>query len=207
MTDAFALLGFSRRPWLDPETLKSRFHERSSPLHPDRFHSGTPAERELAQQQFAELSAAFHILKEPRERLLHLLELESGERPKDIQKIPPGTMDLFVDIGQACRAADEFLRNRPEAPSPMLKLKQLQQSLEWNDRLTELQNRVNTRNSELTTELQDLSVAWDAMDSTPGNPSRASALPLERLEQLYRGMSYVGRWTEQLRERLAQLAV
>lgn len=207
MTDAFALLGFPRRPWLDPDALKARFHEVSAPLHPDRFHSGTSGERELAQQQFADLSAAFHTLKEPRERLIHLLELESGQRPRDIQKIPPGTMDLFVDIGQACRAADEFLRDRPEAPSPMLKLKQLQQSLEWNDRLTELQNRVNARNTELTTELRELNAVWDSVQFAPGDPSRASALPLERLEQLYRAMSYVGRWTEQLRERLAQLAV
>ncbi len=207
MTDAFALLGLPRRPWLDPDSLKTRFHELSSPLHPDRFHSGSPQEREHAQHQFAELSAAFHTLKEPRERLLHLLELESGGRPKDIQKIPPGTMDLFVEIGQTCRDADEFLRTRQESPSPMLKLKQLQQSLDWNDRLTELQQRVNAKNAELTAELRTLNAAWESMQSPAGDSSRASALPLERLEQLYRGLSYVGRWTEQLRERLAQLAV
>ncbi len=207
MTDAFALLGEPRHPWLDPDTLKTRFHEQSSPLHPDRFHSGSAQERDLAQHRFSELSAAFHTLKEPKDRLLHLLELESGSRPKDIQKIPPGTMDLFVDIGQACRETDEFLRSRSESTSPMLKLKQLQQSLEWNDRLTTLQQRVNLKNAELTAELRTLNATWDSVQIPIGDPSRASALPLERLEQLYRSMSYVGRWTEQLRERLAQLAV
>ena len=116
-------------------------------------------------------------------------------------------MDLFVDIGQACRETDEFLRSRSESTSPMLKLKQLQQSLEWNDRLTTLQQRVNLKNAELTAELRTLNATWDSVQIPIGDPSRASALPLERLEQLYRSMSYVGRWTEQLRERLAQLAV
>jgi hypothetical protein len=32
-------------------------------------------------------------------------------------------------------------------------------------------------------------------------------LPLERLEQLYRAMSYVARWTEQVQERIVQLAM
>jgi curved DNA-binding protein CbpA len=207
MTDAFALLGETRRPWLDPDTLKARFHELSSPCHPDRFHSASVEERDKAQSQFAELSSAFHILKEPRERLLHLLELESGGRPKDIQRIPPGTMDLFVEIGQTCRDADAFLQSRTEAPSPMLKLKQLQQSLDWNDRLTLLQQRVNAKNAELELELKGLNAVWAAVTIPVGDPARSAGLPLERLEQLYRAMSYVGRWTEQLRERLAQLAV
>lgn len=206
MSDAYALLGELRRPWIDPEALKSRFHERSSPLHPDRFHSASEAEKTAANQQFAELSAAYHILREPRERLLHLLELESGGRPRDIQRIPPGTMDLFVEIGQACREADQFLQTRVEAPSPMLKLKQLQQSLEWNDRLTGLQQRVDAKQADLQEELKRLNDVWAGVDAVSDGPERRGALPLELLEQLYRAMSYVGRWTEQLRERVAQLA-
>ena len=31
-------------------------------------------------------------------------------------------------------------------------------------------------------------------------------LPLDRLEQIYRALSYVGRWTEQIQERAVQLA-
>lgn len=206
MTDAYALLGEPRRPWIDPEAIKARFHERSLPIHPDRFHGSTDAEKTGANQQFAELSAAYHVLKEPRERLLHLLELESGGRPRDIQRIPPGTMDLFVEIGQTCRDADQFLQGRVEAPSPMLKLKQLQQSLEWNDRLSGLQQRVDAKQAELQQELTRLNAVWAAVDATPAGPERRAKLPLEELEQLYRAMSYVGRWTEQLRERVAQLA-
>jgi hypothetical protein len=39
-----------------------------------------------------------------------------------------------------------------------------------------------------------------------GDPARRQALPLERLEQIYRSMSYVARWMSQLDERRVQLA-
>lgn len=205
MTDAFALLGESRRPWLDPDTLKSRFLEFSAPLHPDRFHGASDSDRLAVNHRFAELSAAYNALKEPRDRLLHLLELESGTKPRDVQRIPPGTMDLFVEIGQACRETDEFLKNRVEAPSPMLKLKQLQQSLHWTDRLDTLQKKVFEKQAEIFVELQALNPIWETAPAV-GSAVRQTALPLERLEQLYRSMSYVTRWTEQLRERMVQLA-
>ena len=40
-----------------------------------------------------------------------------------------------------------------------------------------------------------------------GAPERAPALPLKRLEQVYRVFSYVSRWTDQLQERLVRLAM
>lgn len=63
MTDAFALLGEERRPWLDPEVLKQRFHEMSGPLHPDRHHGAPEGEREDAGKRYAELNAAYSVLK------------------------------------------------------------------------------------------------------------------------------------------------
>ena len=206
MTDAFALLGEPRHPWIDPDALKSRFLPLSAPFHPDRVHGAGDAEREAANQRFAELSAAFNTLREPRERLLHLIELEAGARPRDVQRIPPGTMELFVQIGQACREADEFLSKRTEAPSPMLKLKQLQETLDWTDRLDALQKAVNTRQAELVKELESLNTVWDSAPAV-GDPARPAALPLGRLEELYRAMSYIGRWTEQLSERFVRFAI
>jgi len=50
--------------------------------------------------------------------MLHLLELETGARPKEVQRIPPGTMDLFVEIGTICRDVDGFLVERGKAISP-----------------------------------------------------------------------------------------
>jgi hypothetical protein len=55
-------------------------------------------------------------------------------------------------------------------------------------------------------ELTAMNAVWAAAPSV-GDPARVSALPMERLEQVYRAMSYVARWTGQIQERVVQLAV
>ena len=69
MTDCFALLDEPRRPWLDPDLLKRKFVALSATEHPDRAHSGTAQEKQVAQEHFAELTVAYNRLKEPKERL------------------------------------------------------------------------------------------------------------------------------------------
>ena len=207
MTDCFELLSEPRRPWLDDDALKSRFLERSGPVHPDRVHGAPQHERDAATSRYADLNAAYNRLREPRDRLLHLLELESGSAPDDIQRIPPGTMDLFVEIGQACRDCDTFLTSRtgPPLTSPMLKLKAMREGLEWGGRVDALRDKVLAMRSLLASELQSMNAVWEQAPPV-GNPTRSGALPLERLEQLYRSMSYVARWMSQLDERRVQLA-
>jgi len=205
VTDAFALLSEPRRPWLDPERLKSRVLPLLAATHPDRIHGASEAERQAANARHADLNEAFNLLKEPRDRLLHLYTLEAGERPKDIQRIPPGTMDLFVEVGQTCRDLDAFLKRKSEAQSPMVRVALMEEGFPWLDKVQALQARVNARRDELASELQALNAVWDAAPAV-GSPDRVSTLPLERLEQLYRSMSYVARWTEQLQERWVGLA-
>lgn len=203
--DAFSLFQVSRCPWLEVDPIKSRFLELSSETHPDRFHSAAPEIREEATARYAELNAAFNRLKEIKDRLLHLYELEAGSSPKDIQRIPPGTMDLFVEVGQTCRDGDTFLQRKAQATSPMLKLQLMQESLDWLERFQTLQKQVNERRDELVAELRQMNSAWENAPAV-GDPERRAALPLERLEQIYRSLSYVDRWTGQLQERLVQLA-
>jgi curved DNA-binding protein CbpA len=202
--DCFAVLQQPRRPWLDPDALKQDFLRLSSEAHPDRFHSASEAEKAEAARRAADLNAAYQTLREPRTRLIHLIELETGSRPSDIQRIPPGTMDLFVEVGQTCRDVDGFLAKRREAASPMLKVRMFEEGMEWVDRLNGLQQKVWARGGELDEELKTMNAAWDAAPPAD-SPGRAQALPLGRLEEIYRLASYVGRWTEQIQERLAQL--
>ncbi len=206
MTDAFALLAERRLPWLDAEALKERFRALSNDAHPDRFHSAGETERATANNRYAELNSAYQTLREAKDRLLHLYQLEAGHPPKDIQRIPPGTMDLFVEVGQTCRDCDGHLAQQTGVTSPMLKLKALQAGLDWTEKLLTLQRQVNARRDPLQTELRDLNAVWTSAPPV-GSPTRAAALPLERLEQIYRTLSYTTRWTEQLQERLVQLAM
>src|SRR6266571_3501873 len=103
MTDYFALLGQTRLPWLDSDSLKSKFLEISATVHPDRVHGASEIEKQSSHQRSAELNAAYNCLREPKTRLQHLLELEAGAKPNDIQQLPSGTMELFIEVGQLCR--------------------------------------------------------------------------------------------------------
>src|SRR5215211_6108962 len=122
MIDYFALLNEPRRPWIDPELLKAKFLSLSAEVHPDRVHSVSDSEKDSANQRFVELNAAYHCLREPRDRLLHLLELESCEKPKKVQPVGAGTTELAMELGQLCRAVDTFLAERAKVSSPVLKV-------------------------------------------------------------------------------------
>ena len=205
LQDCFALLGEPRRPWIDPTPLKTRFLQLSSQTHPDRFHDAPEEERTKANDCYMELNAAYQTLREPKDRLLHLLELEVGTRPKDIQRIPPGTMDLFVEIGQACREVDALLVRKGAAASPLVKVQLIQSSREWIQKLGALQAAVNVKRDEFFLGLQKMNPTWESAEGQ--NPEvRRTTLPLEPLEMSYRGLSYVARWTDQIQQRLSELA-
>lgn len=205
MSDNFALLNELRQPWIDVDQLKQRFLQLSSEVHPDKVHNASDAEKQAANKRYAELNAAYNCLREPKERLIHLLELELGAKPKDIQKIPPGTMDLFVEVGQTCRDVDTFIVEKNKVTSPLLKVQMFEKAQDWTDKLNNLQQKINVKRDELSAELQSMNAAWNSAPSI-GSSERASILPLERLEQIYRVFSYIARWTEQIQERVVQLA-
>ena len=206
MTDHFALLNEPRRPWLDAEALKAKFLQFANEVHPDRFHNAPEREKFLAHQRYLELNAAYTCLREPKDRLLHLLELELGSRPKEVQIVPPGTMELFLEVGQICRNVDAFLAERAGVTAPMLRVPLFERARGWADKLIRVRERVIATRMELETELRTLNPVWEQAPA-PGHADRANALALGRLEQVHRVLSYVFRWQAQIQERLVQLSL
>jgi DnaJ-domain-containing protein 1 len=204
MTDYFQLLQEPRRPWLDPEPLKAKFLEKSSTVHPDRVHNASEAEKQAANDRYTELNAAYQTLREPKERLLHLLTLESGSKPKEVQSILPGAMDLFLEVAGKCREVDSFIAEKNRASSPLIKVQFFEKGQEWSERLQPLLRRVQQEHSQLLSELQSMTPIWENAPSI-GSPNRAASLPLTRLEEIYRAFSYINKWTAQLQERIVQL--
>jgi hypothetical protein len=207
MLDNFALLNEARRPWLEAEPLKQKFLALSSAIHPDRSHEAGAAEREAATRRFAELNAAWQCLREPKERLGHLLELELGARPADAQDVPPAAMDLFFETGRICREADAFLAAKSKTTSPVVKAQMFARGMELAGRLNELRQVILRRREELLAELPRLNAAWEAAPVPEAvGAERAAFLPLELLERIYRMLSYIARWTGQIEERVVQLS-
>ena len=193
MTDYFALLNEPRQPWLDEETLKAKFFARSASVHPDRVHALPEAERKAAHDRYTELNAAYNCLREPKERLRHLLELQAGRKPAAVRQVPADLAELFFEIGQATRAADEILKRKAALTSPLLLVELFDEGQNISERLSGLRNTLAGRQSEITTELQGLNDDWEQ--------------GLDHLEQIQQTLSYLHRWSSQLQERIVQLTL
>jgi DnaJ-domain-containing protein 1 len=202
MSDYFALLNEPRRPWLEHEALKQKFLALSANAHPDRVHTANEDEKRAAQERYTGLNAAYNCLREPVERLRHLLELELGERPKEVQEIPPDLADLFLETSRLCREAGAFLAEKQKVTSGLLKVQWFERGEEWRERLVALQNKINSHQEALLAELRGIDSRWDAAE-LPGQSGRRGALT--RLEVIYRLSSYFARWVAQIQELIVQL--
>jgi curved DNA-binding protein CbpA len=199
--DYFALLGETRRPWLDPDVLKEKFLKLSAQVHPDRFHNQPESERTTAHQTYTDLNAAYQCLREPKDRLRHLLKLELGRSPENLQRVPPELMDFSMEIGHACIEVDRLLREKAATLSPLLKAQQFQRNQEWVDRLLKLRSRVDTLFDQFLAELNRIDSTWSSGTSTSDNQAA-----LTQLDGLCRLFGFVGRWRNQLQERITQLS-
>jgi curved DNA-binding protein CbpA len=187
MTDYFALLGFERRPWLDADEVNTRFLSLSAQAHPDKNPTAT------ANHDFAELNAANTTLRDPKDRLQHLLKLE-GATETAAHSIAPELMNLFSEVGLLCREIDAFLAKKAKAESPMLQAQLFAQGLDVSDQIEALQKKVFTAKTNAETELQQISATWPA------------AKNLDRLKTLSHTLATTTRWQSQLKERFATLA-
>jgi len=199
MTDCFALLDEPRRPWLDSEALKQKFLALSAAVHPDRVHHLGEAERRAANHRYTELNAAYQRLREPRDRLRHLLELEGGNSTHDLTRVPSDIAETFFEIGQTCREADAHLAELAKASSPLLRAQLFARGQDCTEKLLGLQLAVNRRLQELDEELKALDAQW------PTAPPVSSAI-LDQLDDLFRRISFCTRWTTQLQERIVRFA-
>ncbi len=200
MTDYFALLDEPRRPWLDAGRLKEKFHALSAQAHPDRHHGGPEADNRAAGRQFSELNTAYNCLRNPKERIRHLLELERGLRPGDVERVPQELMEYFAEVGGLCRSADALLAEKSKATSSIVKVQLFERGLEWTAKINSLLKTIEERREALDNELKAMNPAWESASA------RDKQL-VERLEAIGRLLGYYGRWTAQLQERNAQLAI
>jgi curved DNA-binding protein CbpA len=203
MTDYFALLKEQRRPWLDPELLKQKFLALSADVHPDRVHGAEESQRRAAQELYAELNAAYNCLREPKERLAHLLELETGTKPRQVQNVPSDLMDAFMEITNICRGADTFLAEKSAMTSPLLRLQLFERGLEWTEKLMTLQGNINSSREELLGRIKKVDDQWERNRDSGSVEHRKLLGALQKHCQL---LGYFGRWGAQIQERIVQLS-
>ncbi len=191
--DHFATLELPRSVWIDPEALKERFLQLSSKVHPDKAPDGD--ERKRAEAAFKELNESFGILRNTRTRILHLLELEGTPRPKHVQNVPAAALEFFGLVAEITRRADEILKQKIAAVSPMMKVQAFEKGLELTDEIQQLQNRIVQKIAALESELK--------------NPDleKLSSENIRALQNISAAIGFLDRWRGQLQERLAGLAL
>jgi len=203
MNDHFATLGVPRRPWLDPESLKEKFHNLSASVHPDRVHGAAAEVRRVAGDRYSDLNAAYQCLRDPKARLQHLIVLEKGGKPGDSNRIPDDLLRWFEEIGGLLRLADSLIAEKGLFSAPVLKVQFMEQALPLMQKLNELQSSLKERLHQLDSQLQRLDDAWEESGSAQENRDGL----VQEAEHLYHLYGFIERWRAQLHERAFQLTL
>ncbi len=85
MIDSFALLDEPRKPWLDVDLLKEKYHALARQNQPDE-----------------QLNEAYRVLRDPKSRLEHLL----GPNERASDNVPDDLVDLFMAIAPVLNKID-----------------------------------------------------------------------------------------------------
>lgn len=189
-SNPFTLFDLEPAPALDAEALKERFTRATAESHPDKFAHAAEADRLAAESRYSALNHAYQTLVDPRARLLALYELTKGQKPPDIQRIPPGTMDLFKEVGELCRELDTFLEKKRATTGRLEKAALMSEELALQDKLAELREKLEQFGAAVAAEISALDARWRAGDKD-----------LAALEAIYRKYSYLARWRQQIEER------
>lgn len=198
MTDYFALFGEPRRPWLEPEALKEKFHALSAKHHPDvRARAGAGA----TAVDFATLNAAYHTLRDPKARLRHLLELQSpetligGSSSSSDHQIPPDLAEMFMQMSKLRAALGAFLARQAQAASPLALALLAADKLALREQLERGLAQLNDHQRALLDRLRALDPGW-----------QENALSIVgELAAMYRRLAYLSKWTSQIHEGIAKL--
>jgi curved DNA-binding protein CbpA len=201
VTDYFALLGEPRRPWLDADRLKEKFLALSRQTHPDRRDPQTASGPVEPGQAFAEINAAWNCLRDPRNRLRHLLQLELGNSARDAHSIPSELMSVSLEVGSLCREADGFLNERETQTSALVRAQMFERGQELAEKLMAMQQQIGKGREDLLGEVQKLDATW----ANTARDARQQAL--KRLKEIESVLGFAGRWLAQLQERVVRLAL
>lgn len=188
--DPFAAFELKPGPALDESALKERFARATADSHPDKFAQAAEPERIAAEERYTALNRAYQTLIDPVQRLLALYVLTKGEKPRDVQRIPPGTMDLFIEVGQTCQQLDQYLEKKRATTGRLQRAALMAEELTLQDSLMTLRMKLEALAATLEKDMAALDAQW-----------RAGEKDLNALEAIYRKYSYLSRWRQQLEER------
>jgi curved DNA-binding protein CbpA len=187
MTDFFALLDQPRNPWLDPDELKQAFHGKTLRAHPDA--------QPQSDDEFALLNEAYQVLRDPKRRLQHLLQLEGAPPSGESASVPREVEELFPEVAALTQEADGAAQ-KATATTNALSLSLARAEIVKTLRaLDAMLKKLEALEQNAQQALREMSPRWqtDAKTEVP------------QLQRVYLEFSYVTRWIAELREKQIRL--
>lgn len=181
MTDYFALLQQPRKPWLDLDRLKERYHQLTLAKHPDQNPNSL---------DFAAVTEAYRVLSDPKLRLQHLLKLEGHDFQADAS-VPSDLLNLFSHIGNFFQTTDRLLQKSNATQHALARSLIQPEILAARKEAEEILGLARKLHDEAIEQTYALNDSW------------IDALP--KIASLSRRFAYLGRWIEQVEERQFQL--
>lgn len=192
LPNAFEALGLPVRPWIEGETLQSRFVELAAQWHPDTNPDPEAASR------FQALVGAHLLLRDPVKRLECVLQLESPGRTagQTGTQLTEELTDLFLSIATFNRQLQAFHAQQPATQSPLSRALLQSDRLALGHDLEQLSRKVEHHWQRCNTQIHAADTIWER---------RTSEL-LDSLGKVLRDMVFLQRWRIQLRESRVRLA-
>ena len=176
-SDYFAMFGLPRKLWIEMGALEQKFLQLSWKLHPDKFMSATPEEREISLKQSSELNDAYRTLREPVARVEYLLAIEGARvEGKNKQQAPP---ELLEEVFELNESLDE-LREVKASGGDTAALKH---------RLEAVEKNFQGKLTGVDGELQGVAKEWDQAVDGQDEAQRKSVMV--KLNELLNRRSYI----------------
>jgi DnaJ-domain-containing protein 1 len=184
MTDFFAVFGLEPRPVIDVDALGDLFASKSRTTHPDRAADG----------DFATLNEAFHTLRDPASRILHLLAL-CGEEPQ-LKTASAGVSDWFGRVANGLQRFDHMFQPLSQETSALLRAIKIREGQSILADLDKLSEGLSGQKDGLLQALAQIDARW---------PSDRAA-DRDSLAQIACDLRFVEKWLAQIGERRLRLA-
>ena len=180
MRDLFAVLDEPRRPWLDLEKLEERYRQLSLTSHPDRLPAETATD-----ESFAAISEAYRVLKDPKQRIQHLLQLEGHEPGKD-NNVPQSLLPLFSRIGDFIARATKLWQRREDSQNAISR--------------SILHAEMVSSQREIEMLLEDAKGLFDQAEKAARSLNDSWRSKPDQLAKIYCLFGFLTRWLAQLEE-------
>ncbi len=174
--NAFDTFSLSPTLVLDLEILRELYQNLAAENHPDKGGD---------KKQFELINLDYAILRSPSKRLKSYMDHEGIEYDAR-GAVSNDLMDLFMLVGSLVQVADAFIRKKSAATSILAKALLEAESMELQDKLSELISTIESNQSKITERFT--------------SPIENADLP-----QMSRNLSFLEKWQAQLQQRYGSL--